>query len=184
MGNTLLLTGRPGVGKTTITKRVADALGDRAGGVYTEEIRDARGRKGFRLITLEGQSAVMAHVDLRARGRPRVSRYGVDVGVVERVGVAAIRQAMQKGQVLVVDEIGKMELYCSSFKEAVLQAAGGPFTLVATVMAKPHSWVDALKASPGVTIWEVTVDNRNALPQRVVRHLDRAAQAGEPVAGC
>ena len=80
----------------------------------------------------------MAHVDLRGRGRPRVSRYVVDVKAIERVGVAAMRRAMRAGQIVVVDEIDKMELFCGPFKDAVLQAVGGPYIVVATVMAKPN----------------------------------------------
>jgi nucleoside-triphosphatase len=168
MGRTLLLTGRPGIGKTTVIKAVAELLGERAGGFYTEEIRGPGGRKGFRLVTLDGQEAVMAHVKLRGRGRPRVSRYGVDVKTIERVGVTAIRRAMQEGQVVVVDEIGKMELFCGPFKETILQAVSGPYTVVATVMAKPNLWVDALKTTISVTPWEVTAENRDRLAEQVV----------------
>ena len=168
MGRTLLLTGRPGIGKTTVIKAVAELLGEQAGGFYTEEIRGPGGRKGFRLVTLDGQEAVMAHVRLRGRGRPRVSRYGVDVKTIERVGVTAIRRAMQEGQIVVVDEIGKMELFCGPFKETMLQAVSGPYTVVATVMAKPNLWVDALKATISVTPWEVTAENRDRLAEQVV----------------
>jgi nucleoside-triphosphatase len=171
MGSTLLLTGRPGIGKTTVIKAVAGLLPEQAGGFYSEEIRGPGGRKGFRLVTLDGQEAVMAHVNLRGRGRPRVSRYGVDVETIERVGVTAIRQAMQKGQIVVVDEIGKMELFCGPFKETLLQAVSGPYTVVATVMAKPNLWVDALKTMVSVTLWEVTVENRDRLAEQVVRWL-------------
>ncbi|MBL7062918.1 MAG: AAA family ATPase [Anaerolineae bacterium] len=168
MGRTLLVTGRPGIGKTTVIKAVAELLGEWAGGFYTEEIRGPGGRKGFRLVTLDGQEAVMAHVNLRGRGRPRVSRYGVDVKTIERVGVTAIRRAMQEGQIVVVDEIGKMELFCGPFKETMLQAVSGPYTVVATVMAKPNLWVDALKATISVTPWEVTAENRDRLADQVV----------------
>ena len=171
MGRTLLLTGRPGIGKTTMIKAVAELLGERAGGFYTEEIRGPGARKGFRLVTLDGQEAVMAHVNLRGRGRPRVSRYGVDVKTIERVGVTAIRRAMQEGQIVVVDEIGKMELFCGPFKETMLQAVSGPYTVVATVMAKPNLWVDALKTTISVTPWEVTAENRDRLADQVVRWL-------------
>jgi nucleoside-triphosphatase len=173
MGRTLLLTGRPGIGKTTVVKAVAEPLGERAGGFYTEEIRGPGGRKGFRLLTLDGEEAVMAHVDLRGRGHPRVSRYGVDVEAIERVGVAALRRAMEKGQIVVVDEIGKMELFCGPFKDVVLQAVGGPCTVIATLMAAPNPWVQGLKAMPNASLWEVTAENRDAMPTRVRRWLER-----------
>lgn len=173
MGHTLLLTGRPGIGKTTAIKTAAELLGERAGGFYTEEIREQGKRRGFRLVTLDGQEAVMAHVKLRGGGRPHVSRYGVDVAAIERVGVAALWRAMEAGQIVVVDEIGKMELFCKMFKEVVWQAVEGPHTVVATVMAKPNPWVDGLKALPHVVMWEVTMKNRDELAERIVEWLDK-----------
>ena len=182
MGRTLLLTGRPGIGKTTVIKQVATLLGDRAGGFYTEEIRGHGGRNGFRLVTLDGQRVVMAHVNLRGQGRPRVSRYGVDAGAIERVGVAALRRAMEEGRILVVDEIGKMELFCGPFKEALLHAVNGPYPVLATAMTRPHPWVDSLKAMPGVTLWEVTAANRGGMAEQVMRWLGRESPWPEPIA--
>ena len=171
MGRALLLTGRPGVGKTTVVMAVAESLGGRAAGFYTEEIRGTGGRQGFRLVTLDGRAAVMAHVNLRGRGRPRVGRYGVDAGAIERVGVAALRRAEREGKVVIVDEIGKMELFCGPFKEAVLHAVNGPQPIVATAMLRPHPWVDSLKMMPHVTVWEVTAANRNGMAKRVMEWL-------------
>ena len=168
MGHTLLLTGRPGIGKTTVIKEVAASLGDRAGGFYTEEIRGPGGRKGFRLVTLDGQETIVAHVDLRRKGRPQVSRYGVDVDAIDRVGVAALRRAVREARVVIVDEVGKMELFCGPFKDVILQAVGGPSVVVATVMLKPNPWVDGLKQMPSVTVWEVTPKNRDELPAQVM----------------
>jgi nucleoside-triphosphatase len=174
MGQTLLLTGRPGVGKTTIIKSVAKALGDQAGGFYTEEIRNSEGRRtGFRLVTLTGREAIMAHVNLRGQGRPRVSRYGVDASAIETVGVAALRRAMASGQVIVVDEIGKMELFCDAFRETVQEAVGGQHPVVGTVMSGSRPWVDDLKAREHVVVWEVTVQNRDGLPGRIRHWLTR-----------
>ncbi|MDY7077268.1 MAG: nucleoside-triphosphatase [Chloroflexota bacterium] len=173
MGHTLLLTGRPGIGKTTVIKAVAESLGDRAGGFYTEEISGPGGRKGFRLVTLDGQETVMAHVNLRGQRQPRVSRYGVDVEAIARVGVTALRRAMRRGQIVVVDEIGKMELFCGPFKETILQAVGGPYTIVATVMVKPNPWVDGLKAMPNVALWKVTMENRDGMVEQITKWLKR-----------
>lgn len=178
MGRTLLLTGRPGVGKTTVIKTVADSLGDRAGGFYTEEIRGPNGRRtGFRLVTLDGDEAVMAHTNLRGEGRPRVSRYGVDVEAIEKVGVAAIRQATAGDRVVIVDEIGKMELFCEAFKEVVREAVESHSPVLATAMSGSHPWVDELKGRRRAEVWEVTVHNREALPERVRRWLRVDAEA-------
>ena len=168
MGKTLLLEGRPGVGKTTVIKAVVDQLGDRAGGFYTEEIRDQDGRRrGFRLVTLGGDEAVMAHTDLRARNRPRVGRYGVNVEAVDEVGVSAIRQALRPGQVVVIDEIGKMELFSDAFKRAVTDAVAGANRVLATVMSGPHPWVNQIRERPQVEVCRVTVANRDRLPEKV-----------------
>ncbi len=175
MGRTLLLTGRPGVGKTTVLRKVVEQLGNRCGGFYTDEIRGPRGRLGFCLVTLCGKAAVMAHVNLRRPGRPRVSRYGVDVAVVEEVGVAALYDAMQRHQVLVIDEIGKMELFSDLFRTAVLEAAAGPYTVLATAMRDPHPWVDAFKAREDVELWHVTLNNRGELPQQIVSWIEQLA---------
>ena len=169
MGRTLLLTGRPGVGKTTVVKKAAQALEPDAGGFFTEEIRGAGGRRvGFRLVTLDGEEAVMAHAELRVEGRPRVSRYGVDVAAIDRVGVEALQRAVASGGIVVVDEIGKMELTSDAFKEAVLDAVAGEVRVLGTVMRGSHPWVEDLKAREDVTVWEVTRDNRDQLVKEVV----------------
>ena len=176
MARTLFLTGRPGVGKTTVIKAVAQALGDRADGFYTEEVRHQGQRQGFQLVALRrGERATLAHVNLKGRNRPRVGRYGVDVAALERVGVTALERASAQNRVILIDEIGKMELFSQAFKNAVLAAMDGQTPVIATVMARAHPWVDALKARPDVTLWQVTVENRDLIPARV---LDWAHSAG------
>lgn len=168
MGRTLVLTGRPGVGKTTVIKRIADELDGLAGGFYTEEIRgpDER-REGFRLVTLEGDQVVMAHKNLRGHERPRVSRYGVNVEAIEQVGVSALRQAMASHLVVIVDEIGKMELLSRAFRRAVTEAVASQSPVLATAMSRPHPWVDELKQNRQVEVWAVTPVNRDRIPERV-----------------
>ncbi len=169
MGHTLILTGRPGIGKTTIIKAVIAQLGDQAGGFYTEEIQGPGGRKGFRLITLDGQSAVIAHVDFKSRSQ--VGRYGVKVDVIDQVGASAIRSAMEHSPIVIIDEIGKMELFSSQFQSAVLKAVSGSSIVLATAMLSDQPWLVALKALPNVTVWEVTRPNRMQMVERVLRWL-------------
>ncbi len=171
MSQTLILAGRPGIGKTTIVKAVIAQLGDRAGGFYTEEILGPGGRKGFRLITLSGHSAIMAHVDFKSRSQ--VGRYGVKVEVIDQVGAGAIRSAVDHNPIVIIDEIGKMELFSAPFQSAVLKAVSGPRIVLATAMLDDQPWLAALKALPGVTVWEVTKSNRTRLVEQVLRWLQQ-----------
>lgn len=172
MAPNLLLIGRPGVGKTTAIKAVVQALGERADGMYTAEIRECGKRQGFRLNGLRGEQGILAHVKFKGRGRPRVGRYGVDVAAVDQVGVAALQRAVAQSRIVIIDEIGKMELYSAPFKDAVLAAMDSGSPVIATAMARPHPWVDALKARPDVTLWHVTVENRDEMPTRLLEWLN------------
>ena len=92
MGHALLVTGAPGVGKTTLIRTVVAALPRRFGGFVTEEIREEGRRVGFRVRSLDGAEAVLAHV--RGVRGPRVGRFQVDVAGFERIGVTALEAAM------------------------------------------------------------------------------------------
>jgi nucleoside-triphosphatase len=73
--------------------------------------------------------------------------------------------------VVVIDEIGKMELFSPRFREAVQAALASPKPVLATVMAAPHPWVDAIKARSDVLLVEVMPANRQRLPEQVLRWL-------------
>jgi nucleoside-triphosphatase len=165
VGRTLLLAGRPGVGKTTIIRAVVARLEGQAGGFYTEEVRQAGRRVGFRLVTLEGASGWLARADLRSRFR--VGKYGVELAFLEQAGVPAVQQAAREHKLVVVDEIGKMELFSARFRAAVLEAVDGPAPVLGTVMARPTAWVHELLARPMVEPLTVTPENRDRLPDRV-----------------
>ena len=154
-----LLTGRPGTGKTSLIKQaIAEAKEEgKAGGFYTEEIRTQGVREGFRLVTLDGQDAILAHIDIRSPYR--ISRYGVDIDCLDRVGVSALQQAAQHCDLVVVDEIGKMELFSANFREAVLRIINSGKRVLGTIMLSPNPWVDAIKHKPQVNLVEVTRAN-------------------------
>ncbi|KPK22179.1 MAG: hypothetical protein AMJ76_00560 [Dehalococcoidia bacterium SM23_28_1] len=154
-----LLTGRPGCGKTTLIRRLAEDLGAPAGGFYTEEIRRGARREGFALITLDGQAATMASVHIASRRR--VSKYGVDMEAIDRVGVPAIERATSKATLVVIDEIGKMELFSNRFRQAVLSALESGKPILGSIMLAPHPWASAIKARPEVEVILLTEANRS-----------------------
>src|SRR5947199_4547173 len=104
----VLLTGPPGCGKTTLIKRIVNNLPRRADGFYTEEIRDGGVRTGFKIVTLDGEEVVFAHVDLKTP--EHVGKYRLDLSALERIGVGAVRQAVRARRLVIIDEIGPMEI--------------------------------------------------------------------------
>ena len=173
MGQALLLTGRPGVGKTTALRSVVAQLGAKAGGFYTGEIREAGRRTGFQLVTLDGPAGILAGLNISSPYR--VGRYGVHLSNLEELGVEALWQAIQNPEVMVVviDEIGKMELFSTAFRQAVLAGLDSPKAVIGTITLARSPWVDALKARPDVTLLEVTAANRSACPELILAWLQQ-----------
>lgn len=169
----VLLAGRPGVGKTTVARRTAERLveaGFEVAGFYTEETRDERDRRrGFRGVPLPGgEATTIADVDLE--GEPRVSRYGVDVEAVDRLA----EENLDPGDgvdVVLVDEIGKMECLSDLFVDRVrtLLDAGRP--VLATVGPGGQGFREEVRRREDVELWRVTEGNRDALPGLLAERL-------------
>ncbi|MFC2000985.1 nucleoside-triphosphatase [Chloroflexota bacterium] len=149
-----LITGRPGTGKTSLIKEAVAEFEGRAGGFYTEEIRSQKVRVGFRLVTLDGREATLSHTGFSKRYR--VGKYGVDIESLERVGVSALQRAARQCDLVVIDEIGKMELFSAAFREAVLQITGSGQKVLGTIMLDFNPWTDVIKKQPQASLVEVT----------------------------
>ena len=154
MKQVYLLTGRPGTGKTSLIKQTVAGMGGKAGGFYTEEIRSAGARLGFRLVTLDGKSVILSHVNIHSPYR--VSKYGVDIDNLDRVGVSALYKAAEECDLVIIDEIGKMELFSANFREAVLQIIDSGKRVLGTIMLNANPWADAIKRRPQVNLITVT----------------------------
>jgi nucleoside-triphosphatase len=130
----------------------------------TEELREARRRVGFAVETFAGKRATLAHVDFP--GPPRVSKYGVNLEEFERLALPALA-GVRAGDVVLIDELGKMELASEAFCNAVLDVFERPATIIATVHIARHPFTDALKKRPDVETIRVTTANRGELPRQL-----------------
>lgn len=163
----LLLTGPPGVGKTTALRRVFERLPRAAaGGFFTEELRAGGGRVGFRLVDPAGRTALLAHRDLDSDAR--VGRYGVDVPAFE----AFVAEALSgEADVWLVDEVGKMECFSPAFVARVEALLAAPAPVVATIALRGGGPIAALKRRPDVERWALARADRDAAPERVLAWL-------------
>jgi nucleoside-triphosphatase len=139
-----------------------------ARGFVTGELRAGGRRVGFAVETLEGERAVLAHVDLP--GLPRVGRYGVDLQAFERVALPVLDR-VRDGDVIVVDELGKMELASDRFVAAFERLLERPVSLVATVHVFRHPFTDRLERRPDVEVIRVTSANGDLLPGQLATRM-------------
>ena len=160
----LLLTGASGVGKSTVVRRVADALEGRSfGGFWSGEVREGRKRVGFRLEAFGGERALLAHVD--SDSPHRLGRYGVEVEALDRL----VEMALAPGPGLyLVDEIGPMECFSERFVAAVRALLDSGARIVATIHRNAGGFVQEVKERPDTELWEVTRENRDAMAERVL----------------
>lgn len=163
----IFLTGAPSSGKTTVIKKVLHALQLPANGFYTEEERQDGKRVGFMMHTIDGKSGYLAHQDIKSS--IHIRRYGVSLSNIESIAVPSIRPT--GGQIIILDEIGKMECFSQIFQEAALEALNSPNIVIGTITLGGTDFIQQVKARPDIIIHEVTLDNRDTLPEQILRQI-------------
>lgn len=163
----ILLTGRPGVGKTTVVQRVAESIDQPVQGFITQEIREKSKRRGFCIQTVNGREQILSHVRFE---EPSVGKYGVDVEAMDDVACEVLETGMTSDEspLLLIDEIGKMEILSDRFCRLVKQALRMEQPVLATVPMKGPDFIESLKEREDVRVIQVTEDNRDTLPEQLV----------------
>lgn len=165
-GQNIIVTGAPGVGKTTVIKGVAELMkSSRPSGFYTEEIRDKGVRKGFELVDMQGDRQVLSHVKLRVSDK--VGKYGVDVAGFEAF-LDKLNLSDQNAGPVLIDEIGKMECLSDKFKELVKDLLDSPRTVIAAVALHGAGFIESVKRRDDIELIEITPRNRDLIPARIV----------------
>ncbi|XP_050228001.1 uncharacterized protein LOC126677433 isoform X1 [Mercurialis annua] len=173
-----LVTGPPGVGKTTLIMRVLETLkmsnpNLKIQGFYTSEVREGSERVGFEVVTLDGRKAPLASTTISTSESlrwPSVGKYKVDLASFESLALPEL-QVKEDTDLFIIDEIGKMELFSSSFFPAVLKVLESNVSVLASVpipkFGRDIPGVARVKNHPGATIFTLSQSNRDALREQI-----------------
>jgi nucleoside-triphosphatase len=171
-GLNLLVTGKPGVGKTTLVERLLERLRGslRIAGFTTTEVREPAGRRlGFDIVTLDGRRGELARVGLQSP--VRVGRYGVNLRGFEQLALPELSR--RDVHLIVIDEIGKMECSSGRFRRAVEDALDAPANVLATMGISALPFFRAIRERPDIEAISLTEQNRDALMDQLCVHFER-----------
>jgi len=171
MPNNILITGYPGVGKTTLINKITSQLSCRIGGFYTHEMKEDGKRTGFYITDFEGNQMVMASENSKLPYR--VNKYGVNIEAFEKIGIPAMERALHTADLIVIDEIGRMEMFSTKFCDALRDVFDSEKPLLATIKKIDCELTKELKAREDVELFEITKNNRDLIIDEVMEVIYR-----------
>lgn len=166
----LFLTAKPRTGKSTAIKKIVSEIGkDKCVGFITEEIKEEGKRVGFKIITMDGREGVLASITTISD--VRLSRYGIDIKTFEDLCISTISNIEDSNKIIIIDEVGPIQMFSERFKKALIEALGNSNDIIGTVFFDQHPWIDGFKEIEGVKLINVTVENRDEIPNMILTAL-------------
>lgn len=169
MGRFILLTALPKTGKSTAINKIAGAIGtDECHGFITKEVSENNERTGFEINTLSGVKATLSSIYYKSD--IMVGKYGVNLEAFESVCLPELNHS---NGIIFIDEIGPMQLHSQRFKNRLMELLNEDVTVIGTIYYESYPWVDDFKKMPQIELVEVTLENRNDIPEVVLAKLNQ-----------
>jgi len=167
-----LITGYPGIGKTTMIEKISGALMKyRPVGFFTREVRKGDRRTGFELRSFNGQSMLLSHINIESPYS--IGKYKVDVVAFEQY-LESFSISENRGNLVIIDEVGKMECLSEKFIRLIKSLLDSDETvLLASVALRGGGFISRIKKRNDVTIYEMTLKNRGSLFQEILEDVEK-----------
>ena len=156
----ILLTGPPRCGKSTLIEKLIKQIHRPVTGFFTREMKKKGRRVGFSIVTLDGREGILAQEE--SQSPLKVGKYGVHVEELDRVAVASMVPA-RSDQIVIIDEIGKMECLSVLFRETLVKTLDSPNTVIGSIALQGTPFIEALKKRADVLLVNVDEKNRDSL---------------------
>ncbi len=164
----IFLTGPIRIGKSTILQNVLQKINIKnIGGFKTVPLVENGVRTGFAVRSFSGEERIFAHVDWETPHQ--FFNYHYDVSVFETFGVSILEKAMQRSDLIVMDEIGQMEAKTDKFQKTVLNCLDSPIPVLGVFQQRATWFREILESRRDVQIFNVGNDNRKKLVEKIVK---------------
>lgn len=175
MPEKILITGYPGVGKTTLINSLIPYLKGKKNitGFITREIRNktTSRRIGFTIEDFKGNSQIMAHLDFKSQYK--VGFYGVNIDNINKIALPVLRER-NENDLVIVDEIGIMELFSEELKKEFDRLFEDSSLLIATIKLKRNPELDKYKSLSHVSLYNLERNNREEIFQKVLAEIKKS----------
>lgn len=165
----ILLTGKPGVGKTTALKKFVELYDQPSNWVITSRIPNPSGDGGLGFIATnsQGQTQTVSHkTDIPSD--IVVGRNHVDVKAVEKMFVPILQDILDQPQKLaIIDEIGPIEMASPMF-EALLPRVLSPKNDLVAIVHLEEERLEQYRQSTDNVLLHVSLENRDTLPRALL----------------
>ena len=156
--NNILVIGPPRSGKSTLIEKVVQRISRPATGFFTQELREKGRRVGFSITTLQGKTGVLAHQHIKSRFR--VGKYGVNLEDLDQIAVPSMLPSTLD-QIVVVDEIGKMECFSRVFKETLIKVLSSDNLVIGSIAMKGDSFIQSIKKRDDISLVSISENTRD-----------------------
>ena len=164
----ILITGPPGCGKSTLIEKIVNRIERPVTGFFTREIKEKGRRVGFSINTLDGREGILAHQNLKSQFR--VGKYGVNLKDIDSIAVPAMI-AERKEEVVVIDEIGKMECFSVLFKRTLVRVLSLPNWIIGSIAQKGDLFIQRIKERDDVKVIRITAQNQGILVDHILESI-------------
>jgi nucleoside-triphosphatase len=156
----ILLTGPPQCGKSTLIEKLIRHIDKPLTGFFTRELRERGQRVGFSITTLAGKQGTLAHV--KNQSQIRIGKYGVNIDDIDQVAVPSMVPP-KPDEIVVIDEIGKMECRSPLFRKTLLDILNGQHQVIGLIAQKGDPFIQKIKERGDVLLVPVSEQNRDSL---------------------
>jgi nucleoside-triphosphatase len=165
----ILVTGPPRCGKSTLIEKVVSSIERPVTGFFTREIREGGKRVGFSINTLNGREGILAHQNINSQFN--VGKYGVNLKDIDSIAVPCMIPAREE-EIIVIDEIGKMECFSHLFRETVLRALDLPNWTIGSIAQKGDPFIQKIKERDDLMVINITFQNWSREVNKILELFD------------